>query len=70
MDSLDDRGSLPTPKRWYAMESSSGYLVMFKSEAEVGSETRPVINSQSAWSVGGGWRLAESWQNHTYSPGG
>jgi hypothetical protein len=52
------------------MESSSGILPMFKFEVEVGAETRPVINSQSAWSVGEGWRLVESWQNHTYSPGG
>jgi hypothetical protein len=70
MDSVDDGSSLPTPKSCYVMESSSGDLAMFKSEAEDGEETRPVMNSQSAWSVGGGWRLAEGWQNHSYFPGG
>jgi hypothetical protein len=62
--------ALPTPKSCYVMESSSGILAMFKFEAEVGAATRPVINCQSAWSVGGGRRLAEGWQNHTYFPGG
>jgi hypothetical protein len=61
MDSVDDGSSLPTPKSCYVMEYSSNVLAMFKSEAEVGEETRPFINSQSAWAVGGGWRLAEGW---------
>jgi len=69
MDSIDDGSSLPTPKGCYVMEYSSGVLAMFKSEAEVGEEIRPIINSQLAWSVGA-WRLAEGWQNHTCFPGG